>query len=58
MAGLDADNLFTIDAAHIIAKLHKGGCERHPDMLFFNSGVLNDKNGAKPADVEKTDMGF
>lgn len=42
MAGLDIENAFKIDAAKLLAKLHRGACETHKDMKFFNSGIIDD----------------
>ncbi len=33
---------FEIDAGKILAKMHRGGCETHPKMRFFNTGIIED----------------
>lgn len=57
MAGLSIDDSFEIDAAKLLAKLHRGACETHKDMKFFNSGVVDDENVAPDA-VEKSKVTF
>lgn len=48
---------FTLDAGKILAKLHRGGCQRHPGMWFFNTGITDDAN-IKPEEVEKAKINF
>ena len=57
MAGLSINNSFEIDAAKLLAKLHRGACETHKDMMFFNSGVLDDEKIAPDA-CEKSKISF
>ena len=57
MAGLSIDDSFEIDAAKLLAKLHRGACETHKDMMFFNSGVLDDEKIAPDA-CEKSKISF
>jgi hypothetical protein len=58
MAGLDIEKTFTIDAAKLLAKLHRGACETHKDMMFFNSGVIDDQTNLAPDAVEKSKISF
>lgn len=57
MAGLSINNSFEVDAAKLLAKLHRGACETHKDMMFFNSGVLDDEKIAPDA-CEKSKISF
>ena len=57
MAGLSINDSFEIDAAKLLAKLHRGACETHKDMMFFNSGVLDDEKIAPDA-CEKSKISF
>ena len=57
MAGLNINDSFEIDAAKLLAKLHRGACETHKDMMFFNSGVLDDEKIAPDA-CEKSKISF
>lgn len=43
------ENFFTsINTSKIFAKLHLAGCQKHPDAVYFNSGVVNMRKGATP----------
>lgn len=42
---------FTLDAGKILAKLHRGAVQAHSDMLWFNTGIIDDEN----VDPEKVD---
>lgn len=44
MAGFSINSSFEIDAAKLVAKLHRAGCQPYKgkDIKFFNSGVIND----------------
>jgi hypothetical protein len=57
MANFNIKNTFTIDAAKLLAKLHRGACETHKNMMFFNSGVIDDENIAPDA-CEKSKISF
>ena len=57
MAGLSINDSFEIDAAKLLAKLHRGACETHKDMMFFNSGVLDDEK-ITPDACEKSKISF
>lgn len=57
MAGFNINSSFEIDAAKLIAKLHRGACETHKDMLFFNSGITDDEK-ITPEQCEKSKIGF
>ena len=57
MAEPNIENSFMIDAAKLLAKLHRGACETHKDMKFFNSGVVNDEDIAPDA-CEKSKITF
>ena len=57
MAGLNINDSFEIDAAKLLAKLHRGACETHKDMMFFNSGVLDDEKIAPDA-CKKSKISF
>ena len=48
---------FQLDAGKILAKLHRGACETHPNMLFFNTGILNDQKIA-PDQVNNAKINF
>ena len=48
---------FKLDAGKILAKLHRGACQVYPDMLFFNTGIINDQK-IPPENVEASDMDF
>lgn len=37
-------SIFDFDAGKIIAKLHLGACQTHENMMFFNSGIINNEN--------------
>ena len=58
MAGLSINDSFEIDAAKLLAKLHRGACETHKDMMFFNSGVLDDVKDLAPDACEKSKISF
>lgn len=55
--GLDIKESFAIDAAKLLAKLHRGACETHKDSVFFNSGVLNDEE-IRPDQCENSKISF
>lgn len=59
MAGLSIDDSFEIDAAKLLAKLHRGACEVQAEkgMKFFNAGVIDDAE-IKPAECEKSTISF
>lgn len=48
---------FELDAGKILAKLHRGGCETHSGVKFFNTGIVNDEN-IKPEEVKKSKINF
>jgi len=55
--GLNIKESFVIDAAKLLAKLHRGACETHADVMFFNSGVIDDQKIA-PSECEKSKISF
>lgn len=58
MADFEINSSFTIDAAKILAKLHRAGCQTYADVSFFNSGVSGDQKGLAPEAVEKAGITF
>ena len=45
---------FQLDAGKILAKLHRGACMTYPDMRFFNTGMIKDRNiGPEQVDGDK-----
>lgn len=57
--GLDIKESFTVDAAKLLAKLHRGACEVQAakGMKFFNAGVIDDAE-IKPDECEKSTISF
>ena len=49
---------FELDAGKILAKLHRGGCQTHAGMMFFNSGITDDQKGLTPENVGKAKISF